>query len=132
MAITAAIALSDSTISMAQTIAATCTITAGVGDGPVLVTGFVPTCAPTGVLEQSVAVALGAPPTGPGMDVTVPDNDTLDVTFSVTPNAPSSGEGLAMPASQVLDVGATIYLSDGSVITATPAALTVASPDFIT
>jgi hypothetical protein len=45
--------------------------------------------------------------------------------YDILAHTPTSGYGLAMPAEQVFDVGATVYTSDGAVTDATSTTLTV-------
>lgn len=128
MAITAAAVLSDSTVNPEQKTTVTVTVTNS-GGSSVNVIGVTPTCTPTGGTAQSVSVALGAPPLGPGRTIAVAgSNGTLALAWDVVAHAPQAGFGSAMPAEFVYDVGAVIYTSDGAVTAATVAALTVSSP----
>lgn len=127
MAITASMAVSSATCKAEQSIAATVTVSNS-GGSAVNVTGLVPLCSPAGTDLNSVSVALGQPPIGPGMTVSVAASGSTTFTWNVTPHAPQSGFGLAMPASQVYDIGATIYTSDGAITDATSTTLTVSNP----
>ena len=128
MAITAAMTLSSATATAEQQVTATCTVT-NTGANAVSVTAIVPTAPPTGVTNGSTAMALGNPPIGPGLAVSVPGSSgTLALSWGVIAHAPSSGYGLAEPASQIYDIGALVYTSDGSVTSATTTTLTVSNP----
>lgn len=145
MAITAAIALSSSTVNTYQKTTATCTVT-NTGGTAVSVTGIQPWAARTGANATSVAVQLGQPFTGPGATLSVAGSSgTLAMTWDAIPMAPqvanyttnpfpSAGVGgnaitplppIAEPQQQLYDLGATVYTSDGSVTNATVATLTV-------
>lgn len=127
MAITATVVVSDATIALGQTITATVTV-ANSGGADVTVTGFQPTATPAGLKSQAVAVALGMPAFGGVFNATVAAGGDADFSFNVTPNAPSTDVGFAMPAQQVYDIGATIYTNDGSITAATTTTLTVDAP----
>lgn len=129
MAITATTAISSATAKPGQRRAVTITITNS-GGSSVNVTGCVPTMKPTGATLGSAGGALGMPNLGPGMTVAVAgSNGTLKLNWDVVAHSPSSGEGLAAPAEQVYDVGATVYTSDGAITVADTTTLTVSSPD---
>lgn len=128
MAITAAMTVSSATCTAGQTVTATCTVTNS-GASAVTVLGVMPIAPPHSATNGSTAVALGRPPLGPGMTTSVAgSNGTLALSWGVIPHAPASGEGWEEPASQVYDLGAIVYTSDGSVTAATTTTLTVSSP----
>lgn len=127
MAITAAITLGSATLTTGQKTAVTCTVSNS-GGSAVTVTGIVPLCMPAGSTKRTVAVALGEPPLGPGMTVSVAASGSTPFTWDAVPFAPTSGQGLAMPAQQIYDMGATVYTSDGAITAATTTTLTVNDP----
>jgi len=127
MAITAAIALSDATLTSGMSATATLTVSNS-ASAAVLVTGIQPTVTPAGLTSQSVAVAVGQPMWGAAFPQSVAALGSTKFSWPVTPNAPTAGYGLAMPATFVYDVGATVYTNDGAITTATPATLTVTNP----
>lgn len=124
MSVTGAIALSSSSIYNEQTTTATLTLTNGAAVD-VLVTGIAPTCVPNGLTGQTTSVALGQPVWGGGFNMTVVASSTAKFSWGVTPHAPTSGQGLAEPASYVYTIGAITTLSDGSLVSATTANVTV-------
>lgn len=129
MATTAAIVMSAATIKSGQLSTATCTLTNG-GATAVNVLWMKPKVCPTGETQQSVSAAVGIPPIGgPWVTEVAGSNGTLAISFSVTAFAPFSSYDVAAQQSQyVYDVGATIGMSDGSIVEATPATLTVDYP----
>lgn len=147
MAITAAIVLNPTTANTLQQVAAALTVSNS-GGSAVIVTSVAPNENVAGASTQtSGAILLGQPNTGPGMNVTVPAGGSLVLNFSVVPIAPnvgvyntnpfpSSGVGgvpivplqpESQPAQQTYDIGALVSTSDGSVVSATVAILTVNS-----
>ncbi len=128
MAITAAITITDSTLDPAQPATATCTITNS-GATAVNVLSVVPYAVPTTGSVQTISMALGVPPLGPGMTVAVAGSSgTLAVPFGVVAHAPQSGAGLGNPTRSTIDIGATVSTSDGSVVAATVQTVTVTAP----
>jgi hypothetical protein len=83
---------------------------------------------PQNSTSENTSGAQGTVPLGPGMTTSVAASGSTAFTYDVIPFAPTSGYGLAMPASQVYDVGATVYTSDGSVTDATSTTLTASDP----
>jgi hypothetical protein len=128
MAITASIALSSATCDAQQSVGVVLTV-ANDGGSSVNVVGLQPYASPTGTNLQSVAVALGQPPIGPGMTVSVAAAGERNFAWPCIPQAPQSGEGWQNPTSQVYDIGCWVYTSDGSVTKATTTTLTVSTPD---
>lgn len=124
MSVTGAIALSSSSIYNEQTTVATMTLTNGAAVD-VLVTGIAPTCVPSGLTGQTTSVAQGVPVWGGGFNMTVPASSTAKFSWSVTPHAPTSGQGLAEPASYVYTIGAVVTFSDGSTANSSTANVTV-------
>jgi hypothetical protein len=127
MAVTASIALSAVTCRAEQRVTATCTISNG-NVGALFVSYIVPTMTPVGSTAQSVAVAVGVAPTGGAYAVTVASGGTANISWDVLPHAPNSGFGGAEPATIAYSVGATIGMSDGTLVIATAATLTVSPP----
>jgi hypothetical protein len=127
MAVTASIALGSSTLYPEQQTTATLTVSNS-GGAAVLVTGIQPTCTPSGLTNQAVAVALGNPPFGGAFNQSVAASGSTTFSFGVVAHAPTSGYGLAEPSQQLYSVGATVYTNDGSVTVATPSTLTINSP----
>jgi hypothetical protein len=127
MAITAAITLSSATVTAGQKVTATCTVSNS-GGSAVTVTAIRPMLSPQNSTSENTSGAQGTVPLGPGMTTSVAASGSTAFTYDVIPFAPTSGYGLAMPASQVYDVGATVYTSDGAVTDATSTTLTAADP----
>src|SRR3954469_6374889 len=127
MAITASVALSSATATTGQRIAVALTVSNS-GASAVTVTGIRPMMSPQNSTKETTAVAQGLAPLGPGMTVSVAASGSTTFAYDVVPFSPTSGYGLAMPSSQVYDVGATVYTSDGSVTDATSATLTASDP----
>ena len=123
-------AIDTATAKAGQARTVTCTVT-NTAATAVNVTGIKPLASVEGALPNQVAAVCGDPPIGPGSVVSVAGSSgTRDFSWSVLAHSPprGGGGGLAMPASQAYDFGATVYCSDGSVTTATPVVLTV-TPD---
>jgi hypothetical protein len=106
----------------------TCTVTNG-GASDVLVTGVTPVVCPTGTLNRHTAAVAGKPILLTTAAQTVPGSGTLVIKFPVTCHAPGlKTPNLSMPTSRVYDIGATVTISDGSVVTADVVNLTVSVP----
>jgi hypothetical protein len=140
MTISATTALSAATVTAGQKSTATLTIT-NASTSSVTISAVTPRVTPNGQNLTSVAAMVGNCTAGKqGFTVTVAGSSgTATVQFDVTPLAPPSGVyatspfpsgitpavPLAMPAQQVLAVGADIIASDGSTCAATTTTLTV-------
>jgi hypothetical protein len=124
VAITASIALSSATAKNEQTVAVTLTVSNS-GGAIVNVNSVAPTCVPSGLTSQSVAVALGVPQVAGAFPSAVPASGTLTYTWGVTPHAPTNIQGLAEGASYVYTLGATVLTNDGSITAASTSDLTV-------
>lgn len=124
MAITASVALSSATAKPEQKVAVALTVSNS-GGSAVNVTGIIPLMGPAGSTKETTSVALGKPALGPGMPVSVAAAGSTVFAYDIIAHSPTSGYGLAMPAEQVYDVGATVYTSDGSITDATSTTLTV-------
>lgn len=140
MTISATTALSAASVTSGQRSVATVTVT-NASTSAVTISNVVPRVTPNGQTLTSVAAMVGSCPAGKqGFTVTVAgSNGTATVQFDVLPLAPPSGVytanpfpsgitpavPLAMPAQQVLAVGADILASDGSTCAATTTTLTV-------
>lgn len=144
MTISATTALSSATVTSGQRSTATVTIT-NASASAVTVTSATPRASVNGAASATALDALlGSCTAGkPGFTVTVAgSNGTATVSFDVVPNAPLGGlyasspfpsgitpvVGQAMPAQQVLAIGADIVASDGSTCAATTTTLTVNGP----
>ncbi len=127
MAITASVALSSATATIGQRVSVALTVSNS-GGSAVTVTGIRPMMSPQNSTLETTSVAQGTVPLGPGMTVSVAGSGSTVFAYDVIPFTPTSGYGLAMPATQVYDVGATVYTSDGAVTDATSATLTAADP----
>ncbi len=124
MAITASVALSSATSKPGQRVAVALTVSNS-GGSAVSVTSIQPMMSPASSTKETTSVAQGMPPLGPGMTVSVAASGSTVFAYDILAHTPTSGYGLAMPAEQVYDVGATIYTSDGSITDATSTTLTV-------
>ena len=128
MAITATIALSNSSPKSGQKVGVVCTVSNS-GAAAVNVIGVAPICPPTGATKGSTPVALGQPSIGPGQTVAVAASGTLKVTWDVVAHAPITSYGVgAEDDSLAYDVGAIISTSDGATTVATPSTMTVGYP----
>ncbi len=127
MAITASVALSSATATTGQRVSVALTVSNS-GGSAVDVTCIRPMMSPASSTLETTSVAQGTVPLGPGQTTSVAASGSTVFAYDVLPFAPTSGYGLAMPASQVYDVGATVYTSDGAVTDATSTTLTVADP----
>lgn len=126
MSKTAAMTLSSATAKTNQAVTATCTITNNDG-AAVNVTSIQPTAPVTGTTPGSTPVSLGMPALGGAFPTSVAaSGGTLAVSWPVVGFAPitSYGQG-AEQDSLVYDIGATVYLSDGTILTASTTTLTV-------
>lgn len=126
MAITASIAVSNASPVSMQKIAATCTVSNS-GGADVLVTGCQPLYYGNGSQSTGPSGAIGVPPLGPGMNLTVPAGGTLKLTWDLVAFKPQGGY-VGNPAefgqAELYLAGATIYTNDGSVTTASTATVT--------
>lgn len=133
MAISATIAIDDSTLALGQSATLTLTISNS-GSAAVAVTGIVPKCYIDGASPavNSVSVALGKVSMAPGQDLSIPATGGGDLlkTFGFTPLGPTSGEGLAAPSSLVYALTADIYTADGSITTPDVVTCTVTAPSW--
>lgn len=127
MAVTASIAVSDATLTAGQKTTVTLTVSNS-GGAAVLVTGIQPTVTPNGLSSQAVAVAIGQPMWGAAFSQSVAASGSTTFSWEIVPNAPTTSYGLAMPASYVYSIGATVYTNDGSITVATPTTVTVTNP----
>lgn len=127
MAITAAITLSSATATAGQKVTVTCTVSNSAGSA-VTVTDIRPMVSPQGSTAETTASSPGVPALGPGMTVSVAGSGSTAFSYDMIAHAPTSGLGLAMPAFQVYDIGATVYTSDGAITDATSTTLTVSNP----
>jgi hypothetical protein len=127
MAITASVALSSATATAGQRVAVALTVSNS-GGSAVTVTAIRPMMSPANSTKETTSVAQGMAPLGPGMTVSVAASGSTVFSYDIVPFTPTSGYGLAMPASQVYDVGATVYTSDGAVTDATSTTLTASDP----
>jgi hypothetical protein len=127
MAITASIALGDSSASPGQRVGVVLTVSNS-GGSAVTVTAVTPMMSPSGSTKESVAGNSGTVPLGPGMTVSVAASGSTTFAYQVVAFAPQPGGLLANPASYVYDIGATVYTSDGAITDATSAELTVTAP----
>lgn len=127
MAITASVALSSATATAGQKVSVALTVSNS-GGSAVSVTGIKPMMSPQNSTLESTAGAQGMAPLGPGMTVSVAASGSTVFAYDIVPFSPTSGYGLAMPASQVFDIGATVYTSDGAVTDATSTTLTASDP----
>lgn len=126
MSKTAAMTLSSATSKTGQVVTATCTVTNNDGTA-INVTSITPTCPVTGGTAGSTPVSLGMPPIGGAFPTAVAaSGGTLAVSWPVVGLAPVTSYGInAEQDSLVYDVGATVYLSDGTIVTASTTTLTV-------
>lgn len=130
MAVTGVITLSTSSTAPGQVFPVVLTLTNG-GVTSVNVTSIVPTTTPHSGTAQSVATSNGAPLLTPSTTVAIAGSSgTLAIGWSDVAYAPTGGGSLFSPATQQYDIGALIYISDGSIVTATTATLTVTAPTY--
>jgi septal ring-binding cell division protein DamX len=127
MAITASVALSSATATTGQRVAVALTVSNS-GGSAVNVTAIRPMMSPQNSTKETTSVAQGVVALGPGATVSVAASGSTVFAYDIIANTPTSGYGLAMPASQVYDVGATVYTSDGAVTDATSTTLTASDP----
>lgn len=126
MAITAAIALNDSSVLSEEPVLATCTISNS-GDVAVQVTSVDPLAKTTGATPQNTSAGLGMPYQLPGATTTVPAGGTCVFLFGVVPHAPQRAAPGTTVQTRVIDIGAVVRTTDGATTNATTAALTSAS-----
>lgn len=128
MAVTAAITLGASSGTAPCSTSVICTITNG-GAGTLSVLSIQPTVVASGLLAQNVSVALGMPNIGQGQNNTVlGSNGTLAPYWGAVFYAPIASNGSpSEPATEVYTLGALIYMSDGSIVSATTADFTASA-----
>ncbi len=126
MAITASVALSNSTPKAGQKF--TCTLTVNNSAGAAVnVIGIDPLLYPTGALatDGQSASAIGVPFTGPGSTLAIPASGALTFTWDLIVFVPQGGYWAQGGASEVWVAGAIVSTSDGGATTATTANATV-------
>jgi hypothetical protein len=139
MAITASIALSPSSTTAPTDVNAQVTVNNSAG-ASVTVTSIIPTAVAKTSGTPTTPTLLGICTAGyPGQNNTVPATGSAVFSFSLAPTSPQTNTysvnpfpvgvtplvPLAMPSSQVITVGATVFTSDGAITNATTADLTV-------
>lgn len=122
MAITASVALADTTLLSGQIAAATLTVSNS-GGSDVVVTGIAPKVTPS-----AGAYALGACPFGGPVSAVVAASGSRDFYFNVLAHAPQVSNPNVSPATLDYVIGAVVYTNDGSITDASTATLT-SSPD---
>lgn len=124
MAMSATIALTESTVLINQTVHAVATISNS-GGSDVLVISFQPQAQLTGspIPEYNAGLAVSSPAIGAGQNVTVPAGGSLKLACQYIFFSPSTGPIGA--GSNTYDCGALIQTNDGSIFAPTPATVTV-------
>ena len=125
MAITAAVTVSPSSISVGQNCTMTVTVT-NTGTGSVTVLNVVPSVILTGSSsnQQTSSMNIGQVPIGTGLNVTVPGSSgTLALQIGLAPQAGSTGP--TGTGSGTFTLGAQVQTSDGSNVAASTTTLTV-------
>lgn len=129
MAITASVALSSATSVAQRPVSVTLTVSNS-GSNAVNVLSVVPLFYPNGhQTDDGVAGAVGVCALGPGVTVSVAGSGSTTFNWSVIAFKPQGGFGVGaeLGTSAVYVCGATVYTSDGSVVTASTATLTVSN-----
>ena len=119
MAITAAVALADTTLQSGQIAYATLTVSNS-GASDVVVTDIKPTISPS-----TASAALGACPFGGPQPSTVAASGSTKFYFPLVGFAPQVSNPPQSPATYALVVCALVYTNDGSITEATTDTLTV-------
>lgn len=124
MAVTSTISLSSATVNAEQKTTAALVVSNS-GADTVYISGIRPLVTPTGTTKGTVSAAVGTPALGGAFTSSVAASGTTTFYFDIVPHAPTANTLLAEKAQLVLDVGAVVSASDGSVSSPSTTTLTV-------